>query len=45
MQRKVYELMFRKGWYSLEKADITKISEKYQNLLNEYQTLTVNNEN
>lgn len=45
MQRKVYELMFRKGWYSLEKADSTKISEKYQTLLNEYQTLTINNEN
>ena len=27
-QRKVYEVMFQKGWYSLEKAPNNKISEK-----------------
>jgi len=32
MQREVFELMFRKGWYSLEKAESTKISEKAQML-------------
>ena len=32
LQRNVYELMFRNGWYSLEKAEIKKISEKAQTL-------------
>ena len=32
MQREVYELMFRKGWYTLEKADINKINNKFQTL-------------
>jgi len=27
-QRKVYETMFQKGWYSLEKAETNKITEK-----------------
>jgi len=39
LQREVYELMFRKGWYTLEKADNTKISNKYQTLSQEYQDL------
>ena len=30
LQRDVYELMFRKGWYSLEKAEMKKISSKIQ---------------
>ena len=33
-QRKVYETMFQKGWYSLEKAENTKISQKL-NMLNQ----------
>ncbi len=39
-QRNLYELAFRKGWYSLEKAEQTKISEEYNSLtqsLNELQ--------
>jgi len=33
-QRKVYEVMFQKGWYSLEKAESNKLVEKY-NMLNQ----------
>ena len=33
-QRKAYELMFKNGWYKLEKATKTKIS----NLLNQLET-------
>lgn len=32
MQRDVFELMFQKGFYSLEKAEENKISEKYNTL-------------
>ena len=32
LQREVYELMFRNGWYSLEKAETQKISNKIQML-------------
>ena len=32
MQREVYELMFRLGWYSLEKAETQKIDSKVQML-------------
>jgi spore coat protein CotF len=35
-QRKVFNLMFKKGWYTLEKADDNKISQKYQ----EYNNMT-----
>lgn len=31
-QRDLYELAFRKGWYSVEKAEQTKISEEYNSL-------------
>lgn len=41
LQRKVYELMFRKGWYSLEAAEKQKINEKYQTLSQEYQDLNI----
>ena len=41
LQRKVYELMFRKGWYSLETAEKQKINEKYQTLSQEYQDLNI----
>ena len=30
LQREVYELMFRMGWYSLEKAEMQKINNKIQ---------------
>ena len=36
MQRDVYELMFRKGWYCLEKVDNNKINDKHQMLDTEY---------
>ena len=29
LQRNVFELMFRKGWYELEEVDSTKLNEKY----------------
>ena len=32
LQREVYEVMFRKGWYSLEKAEQQKLDKKYQTL-------------
>ncbi len=38
-QREVFELMFRRGWYSLEKAEQNKITEKYDCLNNEYNSL------
>ena len=41
LQREVYELMFRKGWYSLEKAETQKITEKYNTLSKEYQDLNI----
>jgi len=39
LQRAVYELMFKMGWYTLEKADSAKISSKYQMLSTELQDL------
>lgn len=39
LQREVYELMFRKGWYVLEKSDVNKISNKYQTLNQEFMDL------
>lgn len=41
LQREVYELMFRKGWYILEKSDTQKINQKLQMLSNEYQDLHI----
>ena len=32
LQRETYEAMFRKGWYSIEKAEEKKIKEKYEML-------------
>lgn len=34
LQREAYEIMFRKGWYAMEKEDSNKIEAKY-NMLNE----------
>jgi len=39
LQREVYEIMFRKGWYIIEKAEDTKISNKYQMLNQEFSDL------
>lgn len=36
LQREVFEAMFRKGWYSLEQAEVQKISSKYQMLNQEF---------
>lgn len=43
LQRDVYELMFRKGWYSIEKAEEQKINNKFQTLSTEYKNLNLNN--
>lgn len=40
LQREVYEIMFRKGWYILEKCDTNKINNKYQTLSQEYAYLS-----
>lgn len=39
LQREVYEVMFRKGWYSLEPAQTNKISSKCQMLNQELNNL------
>lgn len=36
LQREVYELMFRKGWYVIEKAEQQKLKTKYQILNQEF---------
>jgi len=40
LQRDVYELAFKKGWYTLEKAEENKITEKYNNLNQEFSDLS-----
>ena len=39
LQRSLFEVMFKKGWYELETVEITKLDEKYNMLNNEYNTL------
>ena len=39
LQREVYELMFRNGWYTLEQAEKQKINQKHQMLNQELQSL------
>ena len=36
LQREVYETMFRKGWYTLEKSEQQKLDNKYQTLNQEF---------
>ena len=36
LQRNIYELMFKNGWYVLEKADQNKINSKHQTLNQEF---------
>lgn len=40
LQREVYEIMFRFGWYELEKSDNNKIDEKYNMLNQEFTKLS-----
>lgn len=39
LQREVFELMFRKGWYVLEQVETDKINKKYQTLSQEFTEL------
>ena len=39
LQRETYELMFRYGWYKLEKAETQKISDKFTTLSQKLQDL------
>lgn len=39
LQREVYETMFRKGWYSLEKSEQQKLDNKHQTLNQEFMDL------
>ena len=41
LQREVYEVMFKKGWYTLEQAQELKIKNAYETLNQEYQNLNV----
>ena len=41
LQREVYELAFRNGWYVLETAEPNKISDKYLTLNSEYTDLNI----
>lgn len=40
LQREVYELMFRKGWYVLEKAESNKVLDKFNILNQEFMNLS-----
>lgn len=40
LQRKAFELAFKNGWYSLEKANESKIDEKYKELNQEFSDLS-----
>ena len=42
LQREVYEVMFRHGWYCLEKAETQKVGQKSQMLSQELQSLSSN---
>jgi len=42
LQRKVFELLFKKGWYELEQVDSNKISQKYNTLNTEIDTIRTN---
>lgn len=39
LQREVYEMMFRDGWYPMEKVENQKIQKKEQTLSQEFQDL------
>ena len=39
MQRNLFEEMFRNGWYQLEKVDNSKLTEKYNTLNTEFNSI------
>lgn len=39
LQREIYEMMFRYGWYQLEKAEKQEINTKHQMLTQEWQDI------
>lgn len=39
LQRRVFEIMFKKGWYVLEKSETKKVNDKYQTLSKEFTDL------
>lgn len=39
LQREVYEIMFRKGWYTLEEVKSQKLKDKYNTLNEELKNL------
>lgn len=39
LQREIYEVMFRKGFYTLETLEANKISEKYNTLKQKYSSI------
>ena len=41
LQREVFELSFKKGWYTLESSENNKINNKYQTLNQEYMNLNI----
>ena len=41
LQREIFELAFRKGWYVLETAEANKVSNKYLTLNSEYTDLNI----
>ena len=43
LQREIYDLMFRKGWYCLEASEETKISQKLNNQTQEMSQLEFEN--
>ena len=40
LQREIYLIMFRNGWYQLEPVIATKLDEKYQTLEDDYKGLS-----
>ncbi|MBR4618835.1 MAG: spore coat protein [Bacilli bacterium] len=42
LQREIYELYFRKGWFIIEKEDESKLTKKYNMLQQELTDLQVN---
>lgn len=40
LQRELYNLMFKKGWYQLETVDTKKLTEKYNMLDTDYKSLS-----
>ena len=44
MQRSIYELMFKKGWYCIDEAPQSKITEKLTMLSQKYEDLELKKE-